>query len=110
MKRTIAIADKRPNPGTPLYTLREAADYLRLSGVRHPSRTIGRYIKLGQLATIKLGRHKLLHKNELDRFVAQRFAEQNARPLPEAIVVATDPPKQLEEQQAATRTTPGAAQ
>lgn len=95
------IADKCPNPDTPLYTLSEAADYLRLGGVRHPSRTIARYIRIGQLAPVQLGRNKLLHKNELDRFIAQRFAEQNARPLPEAIEVAQEPPTAIEHQKEA---------
>lgn len=71
-----------PDP-SPLYTVAEAAKYLRLGGVKYPSRTISRYMAIGQLGAVQIGRHKLFHKSELDRFIAQKFAEQNARTLPE---------------------------
>ncbi len=68
---------------SPLYTVPEAAKYLRLGGVKSPSRTIARYMAIGQLGAVQIGRSKLFHKSELDRFIAQKFREQNARALPE---------------------------
>lgn len=69
---------------SPLYTVAQAAKYLNIAGVKQPTRTLWRYAKIGELASVKIGRNKLFHKAELDRFISQKFAEQNARPLPEA--------------------------
>lgn len=67
---------------SPLYTVAQAAKYLNIAGVKQPTRTLWRYAKIGELASVRIGRNKLFHKNELDRFIAQKFAEQNARELP----------------------------
>jgi excisionase family DNA binding protein len=49
--------------GTPWLSLREAAEYVGLS-----ERTLEREIARGRLRSSTIGRRRLLHRDELDRF------------------------------------------
>lgn len=55
-----------------LLTIQEAADRLRIG-----KRTVERFVAVGELTSVKLGRRRFISTEELDRFV--RRAERRGR-------------------------------
>ena len=52
---------------TPLHTLTEAADYLRVS-----RRTVEREVAAGRIRVVKIGRRTLVTERELEAYLAAR--------------------------------------
>jgi excisionase family DNA binding protein len=63
------------NGSSPWLTLDEAAEYLRVS-----ARTLERSIAVGRLRSSTIGRRRLLHRDDLERFAAA--GEETAPTVP----------------------------
>lgn len=55
-----------------LLTIQEAADYLRIG-----KRTVERFVALGDIGSVKVGRRRLIQASELDRYL--RLAQRRGR-------------------------------